>query len=442
MSSELGTNRMTSEIRNPARRNRVSLKKSHGVQPITKQRKARRVLHVITAPQRRGAEMFALRLAAHLEEREFENAVCSLFQSSGALSSDYFPSALKSYELKAKARWLENTVHFNPAVLWRLYRAMRDFRPDVVVAHGSKTLKYASLGCLLYPRAKGVYKNIGTASFWANTWSKVRAGRLLLRNMHAVVSVSKYTREDFIKVYDFPNDRVLFIANAVDVSEFQNVDAKAARSGLRKHLGIGDEAIALINVGSLSPGKGQDEIIRLVPELIARGMDVCLILVGTGPSRPALEQLAENLDVTSKVHFLGLRKDISEVLSAGDIFVLTSATEGMPGVLIEAGMAGLPSVSYNVGGISEVVTDGLTGRLVSHGDSGRLLHAVGQLAADPAARVGMGAAARRYCYRTFNIEEIALQYKALFHALLDSESARDIGVAIRRLGAGAANGAT
>ena len=395
-----------------------------------------RILHIIHRPQRRGAEMFAIRLAEHLQQSGvYDNAICSLFEQPAG-SPDDFPHSLKSYQLRVKPGWWESSAHFTPLVFARLSRVLRQYRPDIVIAHGSKTLKYASLSKLMYRRSKTIYKNIGTASFWANTPARVRFGRLMLRNMDAVVSVSDFTRTDFIDLYKFQSDRAIFIANAVDVTEFQKLDAAAARAEVRKEIGLPDSETLIVNVGSLSPGKGQEELIDLVSDLPRHGMHPHLALVGAGPTRQDLERRAVTRGVLDRVHFMGLRRDIPKVLSSGDIFVLTSATEGMPGVLIEAGLAGLASVAYSVGGVREVIVDGITGRTAAFGDHAALTRAVCEIAESSETRARMGASARRRCMELFDIREVSARYQSLFEILLKSRSKRETGARMARLTGG------
>ncbi|MEX2378199.1 MAG: glycosyltransferase family 4 protein, partial [Dehalococcoidia bacterium] len=173
-----------------------------------------RVLHLVSSDQRRGAEVFASQLAGRLRSRGHGAAVCALYRAPdgaeglGSGEGGYGPLGGRSV--------LEPLVRFSPAVVWGLRGVVREHRPDVIVAHGSSALRYGALCRLVWRRARTVYINIGTASFWANTAGRVRFNRLLLRGIDAVVSVSEHTRRDFMELYSYPGDRVAFIPNAVE----------------------------------------------------------------------------------------------------------------------------------------------------------------------------------------------------------------------------------
>jgi glycosyltransferase involved in cell wall biosynthesis len=115
---------------------------------------------------------------------------------------------------------------------------------------------------------------------------------------------------------------------------------------------------------------------------------------------------------------LGSRSDVADLLAASDALLLASRSEGMPGCVIEAGMAGLPVVSYAVAGVPEVVVDGMTGFTVAPGDLHTLAHRIATLLGDPDLRSRLGEAARDRCERTFGISAIASRYLAVYEEVL------------------------
>jgi L-malate glycosyltransferase len=374
-----------------------------------------RILHLVHSDQRRGAEVFAGQLATCLENNgRFRNAVCALHQGNGeglALGN------LPVFRLGGPTGFFRK-VGLDPRLLSRLLGAMGEIQPDIVVAHGSDTLKYSAVASLFYRRAAFIYRNIGTASVWANSPVKVGLNRLLLRRMNSVVSVSQYTRRDFINVYRLPEDRVVYIPNGVDAAGFDSSNENPTRTQVRRELGLFDGDLALISVGNLSEEKGHCDLLAVMGELGRTGLDYHLIIVGDGPLRSPLEEQARRLDLVNRVHFLGRRNDVPRLLAAADIFVLSSRTEGMPGVLVEAGLAGLPSVAFDVGGVAEVVEHGVTGLISAAGDLTGFVGALADLCHDPDARARMGNAARQRCQDPFDIRQVAQQYQELFLNIL------------------------
>ena len=136
-------------------------------------------------------------------------------------------------------------------------------------------------------------------------------------------------------------------------------------------------------------------------KLRERGVDVQGVMVGDGPFLEPLQRVSPD-----GVEFLGSRTDVPQLLGEADVFLFTSMTkgEGMPGVLIEAGLAGLPAVSTDVPGARAVIEDGVTGIIVPVNDLASLIDAAERLARNPDLRRAMGAAARRRCLTLFTLQ--------------------------------------
>ena len=147
-------------------------------------------------------------------------------------------------------------------------------------------------------------------------------------------------------------------------------------------------------------------------------MSVRLILAGDGPFRGEIQAEVERQGVAPYVDFLGVRKDVPELLASSDIFVLPSKTEGLSAALIEAGLSGLPSVATDVGAVSDVITHGETGLMVAPGDTVALIDAVRKLAGDEEMRLKMGEAATSFCEANFGMDRVAVQYEDLITSLI------------------------
>lgn len=372
-----------------------------------------RILHLIHSCQRRGAETFATHLAQHISLEKFENALCSLYVSDNGLSEK-----VPLFEIRARGSKLENVMGFQPGVLKGLLTVYRQFRPHAICAHGSSTLKYAVLSKLFYRTPLIVYRNIGKASAWFNSRWKVSLYKVLLRQINAVVSLSQQGQRDFLRLFGFPLERVVTIRNAVDIEPYQNLDDRLEK---RQSLGLEGEDIVIITVGSMAWEKNQGELIRLLAEIRENNIAGQLLLVGDGPLQADLKQQAEQLNLSAHVHFLGVIDDVPQLLAAADIFVLPSLTEGMPAALIEAGLAGLPAVAYDVGGVGEVIKHNVTGLLVKPRDSTGFKESVLHLLDSPEARQKMGEAARRLYREKFDIRAIAKDYERLFLKLLSDQ---------------------
>jgi glycosyltransferase involved in cell wall biosynthesis len=174
----------------------------------------------------------------------------------------------------------------------------------------------------------------------------------------------------------------------------------------------------LIFVGAMTPQKQPDRFVEVVGRLRAEGRSFRAMLVGSGPLAASMASSA----AAHGVELLGSRSDVPELLRRADVLVFTSRPtgEGMPGVLIEAGLSGLPAVSTPVPGAATVVAGGRTGVIVD--DSvGSMAHAVGQLLDDPVRLAAMGVAARSRCESLFSLDLMAERWRAALQPMVGAQ---------------------
>src|SRR5262249_9818316 len=154
----------------------------------------------------------------------------------------------------------------------------------------------------------------------------------------------------------------------------------------RARLGLEPNRFVVGAVGRLSAEKGFDLLIRAVGRLLKGGADVQLIIVGDGEERPRLEALITELGLVDRVLMLGYRPDVSELYQAMDVYALSSLSEGLPNVLLEAMALEVPIVATRIAGVPRLVRDEVTGLLVEPGSVDALTHGLDRLLADPALR--------------------------------------------------------
>ena len=168
------------------------------------------------------------------------------------------------------------------------------------------------------------------------------------------------------------------------------------------------------SVGRLDEQKAYDVLVRALPEL----PDVTAVIVGEGSERDRLAELAHGLGVSERLVLTGWSAEARRHLTTFDVFVLPSRFEGLPLVLIEAMLAGLPVVATDVGGVAEVVVDGTTGILVEPEDPAGLARAVETLVQDAELRRTMGDRGRRRARELFTVELMVSRYEALYHEVV------------------------
>jgi glycosyltransferase involved in cell wall biosynthesis len=186
------------------------------------------------------------------------------------------------------------------------------------------------------------------------------------------------------------------------------------RRSVRKRVGIPSDARLLIVVAKLMEQKGHAFLLRALPPLQERFADLHVLLVGDGPLRAALAERIAGLPGAARVHLVGNRRDVGDLLAASDLFVLPSLWEGLPMALLEAMASGLPVVATRVSGSAQVVVDGESGLLVPPGDVERLSEAIATLLDDPARARRMGRAARERVERSYSARAQAARHAELY----------------------------
>jgi glycosyltransferase involved in cell wall biosynthesis len=346
------------------------------------------VLHVVPTALGRGAQVFARALVDQLGGASGGHTLVSLFDGDTGIQVD---RALGLPGGVAAASGL------HPPALVRLIRILRELRPDLVLAHGGDAFKYLALAT----RAPIAYCVIGTWPAATRRSPQSLGWRALMRRAWVSAAVSDDVAADLHDVLAVPEGRIIVIPNGRDAERYK--PPADSRQG---------EDVSLLFVGAFTEGKRPDRFIQLVQRLRQKGLPVRATMVGDGPLRPSLESQGKAADI----EFAGFRDDVVPYLQKADLFVFPSAPdgEGMPGVLIEAGLCGLPVVATRVAGASTVLEDGLTGILVAIDDPDALARAVSGLVQDRERRLAMGSTARDRCVARFALPVVADRWDALF----------------------------
>ena len=210
------------------------------------------------------------------------------------------------------------------------------------------------------------------------------------------------------------------IQNFRDAATFADLDRRAAGAALHAELQVEAEVALIGLVGHLIEQKRPERALEVLAGVRERGAPAHLVVAGDGPLRERFEQATADRGLSAFVHVLGERRDIDVVLGGIDLLLSTSASEGVPGVLIEALMAGCPVVAMRVGGVATVVDDGATGVLVEPGDVAAMADGVVKLLRDSPLRERFGEAGRRRS-DDFSARTAARVYAARFEELIGTE---------------------
>ncbi|WP_445256059.1 glycosyltransferase [Nocardioides aurantiacus] len=286
-----------------------------------------------------------------------------------------------------------------------LRRELRRTRPDVVVTRGYSAELVGRVAAVLarVPRNVVWVHNCGDSE--GRGRARALSDRALQRFTHAYFGVAHAQQSYLVDDLGHPEDNVRIIHNGVDATLFDRPEQQASRDALRADLGLGPGAVAVGILAALRPEKDHELFLRAAVRVAERAPSARFVVVGEGARRPGLEKLADELGLGNRVVFTGFRTDVAELLQAVDVFVLCSYTvECFPMALLEAMASSRPAVCTAVGGVPEMVEEGVTGFLVPPRDDVSLARRLVQLVNDPELRVGMGAAGRRRVEREFTLE--------------------------------------
>lgn len=240
-----------------------------------------------------------------------------------------------------------------------------------------------------------------------------RADRFLaLSRAHA-----KYSR-DVEGIYEA---RIAVIENGIDAAEYRSADpGKLER--IRREIGLaaGDKVVLMVAV--LRPEKAHEALLNAAGRLVASHPSLKFLIAGDGPRRVELERLSRDLRLEGNVVFLGLRRDVAELLHLSNVLVLPShpVVETLPLAVLEAMAAGTPVVASAVGSIPDVIEDGVSGRLIPPADAAALAAALEELLADEALARRIADNAMRVVWERYSIEKMVKKYSDLFEDLVSS----------------------
>lgn len=365
-----------------------------------------RILFLITGLNYGGAETQLKELAIRLKSRGHEILVVSM------IPPQAYVGELKNVGISVKTLGMRQGLP-DPRAIFRLATIIRNFRPLILHSH----MVHANLLARMVRMISRIPVLICTAHN-INEGGRLRemAYRLTDSLCDLTTQVSKAGLHRYVQVKAVPQNKVHFIPNGVDINRFRP-DEKA-RKKLRHEFGITDEFVWLA-VGRFEEAKDYPNMIQAFSRLVKVRPDARLFIAGQGALKTKIERLVVELGLDDAVSFLGIRKDVPELMNAADAYVMSSAWEGFPLVLLEAAAVGLPIVATDVGGNREIVLNDQSGFLVPPQDPVSLAEAMERvMALGIEARKLMGKAGRTYVVENFSFERVIKMWEELYHEIL------------------------
>lgn len=355
-----------------------------------------------TSPIRRGAQVFVQELASFIGENK--GIVCKrvyLYRpESGAQKVNLGDQDIC---LKGNSRhFFEKIPTIHPKLLKMLISEIKAFSPDVVVLNGSRTLKYGALAkVFVSPHIKFVNRIIDNAEFW-NT-SKITYWyyrHLVIPQMDACVAVSRASLQAYESLYGYARPSRV-VHRVFDGKKFTSTPHK---NEARKALGLSIEDEIVIFVGNITRQKRLDRFLEVITLLKEKRPHLKALILGDGSD---LRKYSKQIKALPWIKFFGYQSDVGPFLSASDLLLLTSDTEGLPGVVLEAAYFKVTSVAARVGGIEECIIDGKSGFLVDKEDLKAYVMVSDRLMGNPELRLKLGDEAKILVDQNFTMENAA-----------------------------------
>lgn len=268
----------------------------------------------------------------------------------------------------------------NPGIIYKLVKILKDEKVDIVHCHQHQATTYGNIAAIIAKKPV-VIAHVHGLNRSKNPRRKF-ANQVTLRWVNKILTVGEAVRGDVIKANPGVRpEKIVSIGNSIDCNRFAK--AQITKAGAKEKIGLEPNSFVFGTVGRLAPTKGYSYLITAFARAKRQIPSAHLVLVGDGRLRSNLEKVASETAAADSIHFLGRRDDISQLLKAMDVFVISSIAEGLPRTLLEAMAGGVLCIGTNVGGVSEILADGEFGCLVLPKNESTLAEAMIKLARTP-----------------------------------------------------------
>jgi L-malate glycosyltransferase len=359
-----------------------------------------RALHLDSERSWRGGERQVLELMRRQREAGDEPHLAA--PARGALYKRAAAEGFVVHAVPMRGTW-------DVASVLRIASIVRATRPHVVHWHAARAHALGAMAALMAPGPRRVLSRRVDFRVRGSAGSRL----LYALPIDAIAAISGGVR-DALLASGVPARRIEVIPSGIDLAPF---DEPFDRAAARRALGLAPDDVLAIQVAALAPHKSQTTLLRAAALLRDRSPRLHVWIAGEGELRDALLSEHRALHLDDRVRFLGFRDDVTALLRAADLFVLSSYLEGLGTSILDAMAAGLPVVATQVGGIPEAVRDGETGFLVPPRNPAALAEAMARLAGDAALRGALGGRGRE-AVREFGADRTATLTRSLYQRLI------------------------
>lgn len=383
----------------------------------------RRLAFLITSLYKGGAETQLVRVATAMAARGWQVEILTLMDR-----NDFAPT-LAAAGVGVHSLGVARGS-YDPRALTRLVRLLRESRPTLLCTF----LFHANVLGRVAGRLAGVpvvvssIRNAVFGAWWADLLMRWTDGLAAVTTTNSELAGRALRARRVVSPA-----RLRIMPNGIEVGAPPPADAD--RAALRAELGLPREGTVWLSVGRLEPQKAHDVALHAVARLVREGRSTHLLIVGEGAQLAALEELRASLGLEERVSFLGYRNDVDALMRAADGLLMASRWEGLPNVILEALVAGLPVVATDVGGVRELVEDGVSGLVVPAGDPAALAAALARLMdKTPTERRAFVTAGRAHVLERYALDQVMERWDALFTELVAGRDPRATAAAGARPG--------
>jgi glycosyltransferase involved in cell wall biosynthesis len=383
-----------------------------------------RVLRVIARLNMGGPAIHVSSLAAGLETRGYHTTLVAGSLARGEDSMAFLAERLGVTVVSVPEIQREISLRHDARSFYRIAALIRSERPHILHTHQAKAGAIARAAALAVGDArpplvlhtfhghvlKGYFDPARTAFFR-------HVERSLARGSDALVAVSPEVRDELVGLGVAPRQKFAVIRLGIPLQE--RLSDASADVDFRRLYGIGSDSFVVGWVGRMTGVKDTGAVLEIVRAARESGVDAVVCMVGDGPDRERLEQLAHHLGIARACYFVGYQPEVAGFYRLFDAFLLPSVNEGTPVSAIEALASGTPVVATRVGGVPDVVRDGVDGYLFEPGDVEAAADRLRALAADPALGRELGSAGRARVLERYSVSRLVDDVDRLYRALLE-----------------------
>ncbi|HEY2326971.1 MAG TPA: glycosyltransferase [Gaiellaceae bacterium] len=384
-----------------------------------------RVLRVIARLNMGGPTLHVSYLTKGLQERGYDTTLVAGRLARGEDSMAFAAEELGVGVINLPALHRDLSPLYDPVSIAQMVQIIRRVRPQILHTHTAKAGAVGRFAALLAGDARppvivhtfhghvlrGYFDPAQTAVF-------KEIERFLARTTTRLIAVGPEVRDDLVELGVAPPEKFSVIRLGIDL-EHRVVAGGGAE--LRTLFGIPQERFTVGWIGRMTGIKRVPDVLLAFRRLLDRGVDASLVLVGDGPERAQLEEQARQLGIARRTAFVGYQRNIASYLDLFDAFLLPSGNEGTPVSAIESLAARTPVVATRVGGVPDVVRDGVDGFLTDIGDVDALADALAKLANDADLRRRFGDAGREHVIPRYRVSRLIDDVDELYKELLTAK---------------------